>query len=323
VIGIFKNNLFINSLLLLPYIIILRVKSLMSPVGYSVNEEDPFLVKSLFDWVSSPLYQSILAILLIYVQAVYINRLVIKHRLAPQITLLPGLVYVVLISLMPEFTPLSPHLIANSIILIVIGQLFKIYKSPKVADNIFNVGFMIGIACLFVPNYVYLVIIGLFSIFILRSVKQKELVQLFSGLFTLVFLVFGGMYLYDVPILNETSKMNFSPHLSIFSIRGAEIYKFASWVLLAVFTIVNYNTYTLKKSIQAKKKIDILFLFLFGAGVLLFLVSEVVAFDALLMCVPLAFFLNVHLIKIKNPLTQELIHVVFLILLFSLNFGLV
>ena len=322
-IGIFKNNLFINSLLLLPYIVILRVKSLMSPVGYIVHEENTVLVKSLFEWISSPILQSILAIVLVYVQSVYINRLVIKHRLAPQITLLPGLVYAVLMSMMPEFTPLSPHLIANTLVLIVIGQLFKIYKSPKVADNIFNVGFWIGVASLFVPNYIYLIIIGLFSIFILRSVKQKELVQLFSGLFTLFFLVFGGMYIYDIPILNEASKMNFSPHLSIFSIRGTEIYKFAGWVLLAIFTIINYNTYTLKKSIQAKKKIDILFWFLFGAAVLLLLVSEVVAFNALLMCIPLAFFLNVHLIKIKNPLTQELIHVVFLILLFSLNFGLI
>jgi|TARA_R110000737_G_scaffold353393_1_gene404811 hypothetical protein len=323
VIGIFKNNLFINSLLLLPYIIILRVKSLITPVGYTVGTEDTFLVKGLFDWVSSPLLQSILAIILVYVQCIYINRLVIKHRLAPQITLVPGLIFALLVSLMPEFTTLSPHLIANSLILIVIGQVFKIYKAPKVADNIFNVGFWIGIACLFVPNYIYLIIIGLFSVFIVRSVKQKELVQLFSGLGTLFFLVFSGLYIYDIPILNVASKMNFSPHLSIFSIRGAEIYKFAGWLLLAVFSVINYNTYSFKKSIQAKKKIDILFWFLLGAGVLLFLVSEVVAFNALLICIPLAIFLNVHLLNIKNPLTQELIHVVFLILLFSLNFGLI
>jgi hypothetical protein len=299
------------------------VKSLLTPVGYSVIEEDTFLVKSLFEWISSPLLQSILAILLIYIHAVYINRLVIKHRLAPEITLLPGLVYAVLVSMMPEFTPLSPHLLANSIILIVIGQLFKIYKAPKVADNIFNVGFWIGVASLLVPNYFYLIIIGLFSIFILRSVKQKELVQLFSGLFTLFFIVVGSMYLYDMQILEEASKMNFSPHLSIFSIRGVEIYKFAGWALVAVFTVFNYNTYTLKKSIQAQKKIDILFWFLLGSSVLLFLVSNVVAFNVLLACIPLAIFINVHLINTKNPLTQELIHVMLLVLLFSLNFGMI
>lgn len=322
-IGIFKNNLFINSLLLLPYIITLRVKTLISPVGYTIDAEDTFFVKTLFDWISAPLLQSILAIILVYSHSIYINRLVIKDRLAPQISLLPGLIYAVLISLMPEFTPLSPHLIANSLILIIIGQLFKIYKSHKVADNIFNVGFWTGVSCLLVPNYIYLIIIGLFSIFILRSVKQKELVQLFSGLFTLFFLVFGGMYIYDMPILDEALKMNFSPHLSIFSFRGAEIYKFIGLALIAIFTVFHYNTYTLKKSIQAQKKIDILFWFLFGAGVLLVLVSEVLAFNALLGCIPLAIFLNINIINIKYPLIQELIHIVFLILLFSLNFGLI
>ncbi len=295
----------------------------MSPIGYSLHEEDTFIVKSLFDWVSSPLFQSILAIILVYFHAVYINRLVIKHKLVQQFTLLPGLIYVVLVSLMPELTALSPHLIANTLILIMLGQLFKIYKSPKVADNIFNVGFWIGGASLFVPNYIYLIVVGLFSIFILRSVKQKELVQLFSGLITIFFVVFAGMYIYDLNILDEASKMNFSPHLSIFGVRGAAIYKVICWVLLAVFAVLNYNTYMIKKSIQAQKKIDILFWILLGSAVLIFLISDVVAFNVLLMCIPLSIFLNIHLLNIKNPLAQELIHVVFLVLLFSLNFGLI
>lgn len=295
----------------------------MSPVGYTVLEEDTFVVKSVFEWFSSPLLQSIIAILLVYLQAVYINRLVIKHRIAPQITLIPGLIYAILVSLMPEFTSLSPYLIANSLILIVVGQLFKIYKTPKVADNIFNVGFFIGAASIFVPNFIYLIIIGLFSIFILRSVRQKELVQLFSGLFTILFVVAGMMYLTDLKILDEASNINFSPHLSIFSLRGIAIYKFVGWILLAVFTVFNYNVYTLKKSIQAQKKVDILFWILFGSAVMLFLMSDVVGYNVLLMCIPLAIFLNVHLVNIKNPLTQELIHVLFLILLFSLNFGLI
>jgi len=323
VIGIFKNNLFINSLLLLPYIVLLRVKTLISPVGYSIQEEDTFIVKSLFDWISSPLFQSIIAILMVYFHSVYINRLVIKHKLVQQFTLLPGLIYAVLVSMMPEFTALSPHLIANTFILVMIGQLFKIYKSPKVADNIFNVGFWNGVSCLFVPNFIYLIVVGLFSVFILRSVKQKELVQLFSGLFTILFIVFGGMYLYDLDILDEASKMNFSPHLSIFSISGSDIYKVVAWVLLAIFTVLNYNTYMFKKSIQSQKKIDILFWILFGSVVLIFLMTNVVAFNILLMCIPLAIFLNMHLVNIKNPLIQELIHVVFLAVLFTLNFGLI
>jgi len=323
VIGIFKNNLFINSILLLPYVIILRVRTLMSPVSYIIDNDDTVLVKTIFEWISSPIFQNIIAILLVYFQAVYINRLVIKHKLVQQNTLLPGLIYAVLVSMMPEITSLSPHLIANSFILIVLGQLFKIYKAPRVADNIFNVGFWIGIASLFVPNYIYLIVIGLFSIFILRSVKQKELVQLFSGLFTLFFLVFGSMYICDIKILEEASKMNFSPHMSVFSIRGLAIYKFIGWFLLAVFAVVNYNKYTIKKSIQAQKKVDILFWILFGSAVMLFLISDVVAYNVLLMCIPMAIFLNVNLMSIKSPLTQELIHAGFLVLLFSLNFGLI
>lgn len=321
-IGIFKNNLFINSLLLLPYAFILRIKSVLNPVAYQVGESDTLLVKTIFGWCDSPLLQNITAIFLVYFQAVYINRLVIKNKLAPEITLLPGMIYIILMSLMPDFTLLSPHLIGNTLILIVIGQLFKIYKIPRVADHVFNVGFWLGVTCLFVPNYFYLLIVCIFSVFILRSIKQKELIQLMGGAFTLFFIFLCILFLLDFAIWDEVMKMNFLPKLSIFTFRNMALYKMLAFIALAIFTVLNYSAYTMKKSIQAQKKVDVLFWFLLGSGVILFLVESIVAFNVLLMFIPLAIFLNVHLINIKNPLIRELIHVVFVGLVFAFSFGL-
>jgi len=132
--SIFRNNLFINSLLLLPYVILVRVHTLVHPVAYEVQQGDTFVVEFLFSSISSPIGQSISAILLVYLQAVFLNRLVIKHRLAPDYSLWPGLIYI-LLTLMPSFPGLSPHLLANTFILISLDQLFRTYKSPKVADN--------------------------------------------------------------------------------------------------------------------------------------------------------------------------------------------
>jgi len=290
-------------------------------MAYTIQESDTNLDSYFYSIVDSPIVQSILAILLVYTQAVYINRLVIKHKLAPEITLLPGLIYILLTSLIPAYVTLSPYLIANTIILVVIGQLFKIYKKPKVADHIFNVGFWLGVTCLFVPNYIYLIIICIFSTLILRSVKQKELAQLFGGLFTMVFILFGCLYLLDLPMQSWIDRINLYPRLSIFSFRGTELYMFIGFIILALFAVLNYNKYTIKKSIQAQKKVDILFWFLLGSGVLLFLVKDVVASNALLMFIPISVLLNTNLVRIKNPLIQELIHVVIVGLVFYLNFG--
>jgi hypothetical protein len=323
VVSIFKNNLFINSLLLLPYVIILRIKSLLDPVGYIAGEGDTIMVRELFDWISSPFAQSMIAVLVVYLQAVYINRLVIKNALVQQNTLIPGLIYIVLTSLFPECTVLSPMLIANSLILVIIGQAFKIYKSPRVADNVFNIGFWTGISALFVPNFIYLLLIGVLSIFILKSAKGKELFQLFSGAFTVFVLYFGIMYLIDYPILDQVYLVDASPKLSIISIKGLELYKFLSFVGMTFFAVFHYNTYALKKSIQAKKKIDILFWILFSSAVLIFLFQEITAFNALLVCIPLSIFYTMNLIRLKSPLLQELVHVIFLAVIFIFSFGLI
>ena len=113
-IGIFKNNLFFNSLLLLPYVIVLRIHSLIYPITYVALETDTVPTKLIFGFIESGLTQNILATLIVYFQVLYINRLVIKHRMANQITLLPGLIYAILVSLVPEYSLLSPFLIANT-----------------------------------------------------------------------------------------------------------------------------------------------------------------------------------------------------------------
>lgn len=308
--------------MLLPYVIILRIKTFIDPVAY-VAEAETVLVRELFVLVSSPMMQSVFSVILVYLQAVYINKLVIKNALAQQNTLIPGLIYAVLVSLLPEYVGLSPALMANTVILVVMGQIFKIYKTPRVADNVFNIGFWTGFSSLFVPNFIYLLVVGVFSVFIMMSVKRKVLFQLFSGAFTLFILYFGAMYLMDYPIYDQVSLVNVSPKLSVFSIRGIEVYKFIGFVALAIFAVLNYNTYTLKKSIQSKKKVDILYWFLMGSMILLFIIEDITAYNVLLLCIPLSIFLNVNMIKLKNPLIQELIHVVFLSLIFAFSFGLI
>lgn len=308
---------------MLPYVILIRINSLLAPNSYIVSETDSIITKTIFSFVSSPIAQSIVAMLLVYLQAVYINRIVIKNRLAPEITLVPGVVYSVLMSLFPENLGLTPQLINNTFILLALSQIFKTYKSPSAADRLFNVGFWIGVSTLISPNYVYLMLIGVLSIFVLRSSKLREFVHLFSGLVLVSFLFIGILYLKDLSWTDEISKLNFPGHLSIFNVDRVSLYKFVFLILLAVFSVFNYNNYSIKKSIQAQKKIDILFWLLLGSFVMLFIDNQIASENALLLFIPLAIFYNSNLLNIKSPMIQELVHIGALGLLFALNFGLI
>ncbi len=320
-IEIFKNNLFFNSLLLLPYVVILRIHSLLYPIAYVPQESDTLTTKLVFGTFTSPLTQNILAVLILYFHVLYINRLVIKHRIANEITLFPGLIYSLLVSFLPEYSLLTPFVFANTFVLLCIGQIFKTYKRPKSADILFNIGFLIALAAVFIPNYVILLLVGLIGLFVLRSMKLIEIMQLTSGSL-LVLLAFSGiLYLFDQPILVELNKVSLIPRLSIFEVRGLELYKLLAIVVVAVFTVLSYGTYTIKKSIQTQKKIDILYWFMIASLVLLLLDKTVNPSLPLLLFIPLAILLNTNFLNLKKIMVQEVLHVIMLAFLFALNFG--
>jgi len=90
---------------------------------------------------------------------------------------------------------------------------------------------------------------------------------------------------------------------------------------MALFAVANYGKYTMKKTIQAQKKIDILFWMMAGSGLLVLVTDDIQAYQTLPLFIPLAVFFNTNLFNIKNPLIQELLHIVALGLGFGLGFG--
>jgi len=119
--GIFRHNLFINSILLLPYTIILRIYSLIYPSAYESSQVDGWINYSVFSFLLEyPRIQAIIAILIIFIQAVCINYIVNKHRLLVRPNLFPGLLYILLTSFHKEFLLLNPIILANFFLLIAL-----------------------------------------------------------------------------------------------------------------------------------------------------------------------------------------------------------
>lgn len=310
-------------MLLLPYVIVIRIHSLIYPITYEILETDTILTKVIFSFIGSGLTQNILATCIVYFNVLYINRLVIKHRLANQITLLPGLIYAVLVSFLPEYCLLTPFLIANTFVLMAISQIFKTYKNPKAADTLFNIGFLIAMSSLFVPNYLIILLVGFIGLFILRSVKVFEIFQLLSGA-VLVFFAFSSiLYLLDIIVFPELIKLSLIPRFTVLANRGESLYKIIVVLAVSIFVVLNYGSYTIKKSIQTQKKIDILYWFMIFSLVMFFLFNNIDASQVLLLCIPLSILLNSNFISIKTILVQEVVHIFILGLLFALNFGLI
>ena len=307
--------------MLLVYTALIRLNTLLNPVGYSASEDDTLLTKWIMSVFESPLSQSIVALFLVYLQAVFINRVVIKHKLANEITLLPGLIYILFVSFLPGYLSLSPYLITNTFVIISLNEMFKTYRRPKAANIIFNVGLCLGFSAIFVPEFIFLIPFVYICLYMMRSMGLKDFLQFIFGTIAVLFLYSGIAFLNDSSPFDLAKSLNLGLPLDVFSINKFGLYKLIGILLLIIFAIFNYRNYTFKKSIQAQRKVDILFWMLFSFGILFMISGTIISEMVVLIFVPLAIFYNINFNNIKNPLIQESIHIVVILLLVLIHYN--
>ena len=192
---LFRKNYFINTLLLIPYAVILRVHTFIWPdrYAYVYNGNNVFL-EWIYSYLSSPLIQSIIGTSLVIGHAIYLNRIYVKNRIPNEFTLFPGALYILLVSSNEFLIQLSPELMGLTFVIIMISQMFKTYKNQKGSVHIFNTGFFACLAFLLNPGLIWALVYGFIGLMILRSFKTVEKLQFLSGILTPMFLSFCILY---------------------------------------------------------------------------------------------------------------------------------
>ncbi|MBK8608235.1 MAG: hypothetical protein IPN82_15990 [Chitinophagaceae bacterium] len=99
-------------------------------------------------------------------------------------TYFPGMAYLLITSLFPEWNYFSAPLIVNTILLFVLSGLFNAYNQQNAKGSIFNIGLALGISTFFFfPSITFIVWI-LFSMAIMRPFRLNEWVLCLVGLTT-------------------------------------------------------------------------------------------------------------------------------------------
>jgi hypothetical protein len=268
-----------------------------------------FLSSEYFEWSSTPLFENIFAIILVFVQGVLINRIVIINRLSNGIHLFAGLFYILIISMIPAGQYLSPILIANTFFILGLTDLFYAFKRAETSGKIFNAGFWIGFSAMFYSPYIIFTIFGLIGLSVLRVFKLKEAFQFLIGILTILFLIsvygywnysdlsFFGAYFENFGFVNFVMDGNYFNYgkLILFSI-------------LITMAILSYNRNTIKKSIQARKKIDVLYWLMLFSGISMLFFSSLNIYHLEIVAIPLAIFLGFRAFNMKSRPMAELLH---------------
>ena len=296
--SLFRKNSFFNSLLLLFYALILQI--IPAIFGFKLHD-----TQGLQFGPFRPIVQD----LILFILAVFINRLVIENRIHRDIMLFPGLFFILFSVILPEFWNKPDIHIANFFVIWALHELFQIYKVSNPAVHIFNAAFLIGIAsiiCLPMLWYLLLIFIGITN---LKKMKLVHLIQILIGgvipwFLWITYHVWTGQ---TGPMIDEMiSQVGFDLFSKVPD--AISLYKYIGFVFLILFLFVLYNEFRKKKHIQAQKKIDILYLAII-ISILAALSHRPFTMEVMLFAAPMiGIFIGLLFSHFKNFNVPEMIH---------------
>lgn len=319
---LFRRNHFFNSIFLLIYVVLIRLGGLWDPTPL-VSEQSGILSDVVYHFVDpQSITAYIISVILLFIQGAYINRIAGINRLTKTNSLFPGLFYIILMSLFPEYLNLTPMILANTILIIAISDLFYLYQKSQIADKIFNIGFYVSLSSLFFSSYILLVLAFFFGILLLKSFKFIERVRYIFGILIpymiLLTWVFWSGSLHDIW---TTYFLNFfTLNIRNIPFHLYPIVQMVVYGLLIVISVVHFSNYATRMTMPVKKKYSALFWILFFALAGLFFQPGFTIVCITVLCMPLSFFIGNIMLGIENKLVVEIIHLVSLGFILSLQY---
>ncbi|WP_020603844.1 hypothetical protein [Spirosoma spitsbergense] len=117
-------------------------------------------------------------------QVVYFNYLINTRDIFPERTFWPGLLYMLFMHLSFDCMTLSPVLMSTSFLLLAFGTLVRQMDRRGATDEVFEVGFYIGIAALFyLPSALFIIWAVLSLLFYTGATFRQYSLSLFGFLF--------------------------------------------------------------------------------------------------------------------------------------------
>lgn len=268
-IGIFKQKNPANILLLLVFGILIKLPMFQHPRMPVTKPGDSQLYKNIVTYLENAggtnhLVFPVLAFTLLFIQALLLTRFINGQRMMNKPTYFPGMAYLLITSLLPEWSYFSAPLLVNTIFLLVLTGLFKTYNQANAKGAIFNIGLALGLASfIFFPSITFVIWI-LLALAVMRPFRLNEWILCLIGITTPFY--FYTIYLF---IDDKWSWHNLVPYFSVnLPAVKQSVWLAGSAFLLAVPFLTGgyYVQDSLRKMlIHVRKGWSLLLLYLLGA----------------------------------------------------------
>lgn len=198
-VALFYKRSPLNPVLLFFFAIAVKLPLFIYPPSIDVSILKGTPLFYFVQWVQlssgKPLYVfSMLTFLILFAQALYLNYFFNRNKMTTRNTDLPGMSYLLMTSLLPEWSQFSAPLIINFLVLFLLSSLFESYHSADIRRTLYNMGLAMGLGIFIYPPALLLTGWFLLSLVIIRPVRLQEIIISLLGILTPFYFV--GIWLF-------------------------------------------------------------------------------------------------------------------------------
>lgn len=212
---LFRNNSPYTVILLFLFALLIKLHALLHPVlPVALPHQALYgLVLKIFGSVlgKSAFGYAFVALLILFGEAIYLNTIIIRHRLFAKSTYLPAFVFLALSSLIPALSNFTPFLLVNACLLPALDLALQFGQTTQPRKLVFNAGFFLALASLLhFPALAYFAFF-IFALLMLRPFNIGETVVALLGYLTPFYFFAGVLFLADrLPLLRRWPELGFS-----------------------------------------------------------------------------------------------------------------
>lgn len=232
-IALFKQKSPANVAVLFIFGLLIKIPLFLYPVTVQATAADgglyPYFTSLLGLTQNNSFLSAFVAFLFLYIQALMLNHYVNEYRMTTHQTFLPAMAYLLVTSLLPEWSYLSPQLVAATLIIWAFGKLFRLYNQQAAKGIVYNIGLIIGLCSfIFFPSAAFLLALCL-GMAILKPFRFNELVLMLFGALTPYYFYAVYLFLEDQLTLNRIL-----PKVNV----GLPDLRVSAWIIIVAILLI-------------------------------------------------------------------------------------
>lgn len=198
---IFKNNTPFSVIILLIFTLVVKMKVLLCPIvplqvqGHHLYN---YILRGLYFFLKDGAFTyTLLSVIMIFMQALYLNSIVIKHKLFPRNTYIAAFVYLLLTSAYPRFNYFNETILLNWLLISAMDIMFGFSKTTQPRKLIYNAALLFCLASLFqftMLAYFMLFVVGMV---LFRPFNTGEWSVAILGYITPIYFLISILFLAD------------------------------------------------------------------------------------------------------------------------------